>query len=74
MHRRFAKYLQIAVSVDSSTHSSSPRIPPPADILLEFSPNIWLTEVFLEKTGKYFLHGTGIPLGLPPVFIPIGHT
>jgi len=30
-----------------------PRIPPSADILLELSPNIRLTEVFLAKTGEY---------------------
>jgi len=36
----------------SGTYLSLPRIPPPADILLEFSPNIRLTEVFLAKTGE----------------------
>ena len=64
MRSRFAIYLQIAVSVDPSTHSLSPRIPPLADILLGFSPNIWLTELFLAKTGKYFLHGTRITVEL----------
>jgi len=35
------------------THSSLPRIPPSADILLEFSPNIRLTEVFLAGMGEH---------------------
>jgi len=38
----------------NTTRSSLPRIPPPADIVLELSPNIRLTEVFLVKTGEYF--------------------
>jgi len=39
-------------STEKCTLSSLPRIPPPADILLEFSLNIRLTEVFLAKTGE----------------------
>jgi len=35
------------------TRSSLLRIPPPADILLELSPDIRLTEVFLAKTSEY---------------------
>jgi len=38
----------------NSTGKSLPRIPPPADIVLELLPNIRLTEVFLVKTGEYF--------------------
>ena len=37
------------------THSPLPRIPP-AYISFESSPNIRLTEVFLERTGKYSLN------------------
>jgi len=33
--------------------SPLPRIPLPADILLEFLPNIQLTEVFSAKASEY---------------------
>ena len=39
--------------IDFPTRSSLSRIPSPADISLDFSPNIRLTEVFLAKTGEY---------------------
>jgi len=39
-------------------HSTLPRIPPPADILLEFSPDARVTQVFLAKTGEYISAGS----------------
>ena len=44
---------------DRTTHSFLLRIPLPADILLEFSSTMRLTEVFLAKAGEYSQHALG---------------
>jgi len=44
-------------------YSSLPTIPPPADILLECSPNIRLTEVPLAKTSEWSMSPSRAPWG-----------
>ena len=43
----------LVLGIGLSTRAYLPRWPQPGDILLEPSPNIWITEAFLAKTCKY---------------------
>jgi len=53
-HHRKSDLYEFCYMLKNTTRSSLPRIHPPADIVLELSPNIRLTEVFLVKTDEYF--------------------
>jgi len=53
-HHRKSDLYEFCYMLKNTTRSSLPRIHPPANIVLELSPNIRLTEVFLVKTDEYF--------------------